>query len=535
MKKSAHLSKNFSLSNSSIDEGSELIQTFLIQNGTPRTGITRCRLSAEESMLVWQAHLGVDASCRLECRRHLGKLSISLSVVGQRVDPYTQEEDDPDFGDDRNLLSRLGLSGSYVYNNGINELLLFPPGKVHNPFFAVALATMLAVLLGLSLSFLPQQTRTSISENIVSPFFSMLLNLLSTVAIPMIFLSVCSGIYNLGDMALLGRVGKKLVLRLTGTGFGVLLCTVLCTMWLFPVELSASSVGNPHALLDIYELLLSIVPENIVSPFIQGNALQVIFLGCAIGIGALMLGKKVSNLAEIVEQFHSIVSVLMSAISKVVPLFVFTCILDLFLSDSLVQFSGAGKLVLLFIIVTLLFLLLNVFAVCRKTKVPFVLLIKKLLPTFLVAFTTASSMAAFTESCESCKHKLGISEKLVNFGIPLSQVFYKPLTAECFLLSALCIGEMYGVTITPMWLITAVLVSGILSIAVPPVPGGDVSCFAILFLQLGIPALGVALAISVDLILDFLITATDLFCQQTALTLLACDIDMLDHKIIRTK
>lgn len=56
---------------------------------------------------------------------------------------------------------------------------------------------------------------------------------------------------------------------------------------------------------------------------------------------------------------------------------------------------------------------------------------------------------------------------------------------------------------SPIWLVVAALVSGILTIATPPIPGGALSCYTVLFAQLGIPVEGVALAISIDLIMDY--------------------------------
>ena len=135
------------------------------------------------------------------------------------------------------------------------------------------------------------------------------------------------------------------------------------------------------------------------------------------------------------------------------------------------------------------------------------LIVRFLLPTFLIALSTASSSAAFGTNIECCERKLGIDRKLVNFGVPMGQVVYMPIGAVMFLIASLCIGESYGVEISMAWVLTAIFVSGILAAATPPIPGGAMSCYTILFTQLGIPAAGIALAISVDLIMDYFITA----------------------------
>ena len=63
--------------------------------------------------------------------------------------------------------------------------------------------------------------------------------------------------------------------------------------------------------------------------------------------------------------------------------------------------------------------------VCWKCRVKLGVLIKKLLPTFLIALSTASSSAAFGTNIESCK-ALGIDKKLINFGVSIGQIIFMP-------------------------------------------------------------------------------------------------------------
>ncbi len=48
----------------------------------------------------------------------------------------------------------------------------------------------------------------------ITPVFDTFMGLLSAVAGPLIFLSVAGGIYNIGDIATLGKVGKRIISRL---------------------------------------------------------------------------------------------------------------------------------------------------------------------------------------------------------------------------------------------------------------------------------------------------------------------------------
>ena len=50
-----------------------------------------------------------------------------------------------------------------------------------------------------------------------------------------------------------------------------------------------------------------------------------------------------------------------------------------------------------------------------------------------------------------------------------------------------CMAEIYGVAVSPVWLATAFLIAIVLAVAAPPIPGGALTCYTILFVQLKIP------------------------------------------------
>ena len=169
----------------------------------------------------------------------------------------------------------------------------------------------------------------------------------------------------------------------------------------------------------------------------------------------------------------------------------------------------------------------------RKKVSPSVLL-SKTFPTFLIALTTASSAAAFSTNVEACEKKLGIDKRIVNFGVPLGQMaFFRPGYSMMFMVVALCIAEIYGVSIAPTWLLTAVIISLILALAAPPIPGGPITCFTMLFAQLNIPIEALPLIIALNVLMDFFGTAFNLLCLQTELVELAGDLNMLDYDKLR--
>ena len=162
-------------------------------------------------------------------------------------------------------------------------------------------------------------------------------------------------------------------------------------------------------------------------------------------------------------------------------------------------------------------MLLHLIMACVRMRITPSDLLKRTLSTFVIAISTASSSAAFVENKKTCVEKLGISKRMTNFGVPFAQLLYNPGASVLFWFAAISVAESSGARVSLVWFVTATFMSIILSAASPPVPGGMTASFTILFSQLALPVSNLAVILSLTSILDFLVTATDVFTQQCLL------------------
>ena len=93
--------------------------------------------------------------------------------------------------------------------------------------------------------------------------------------------------------------------------------------------------------------------------------------------------------------------------------------------------------------------------------------------------------------------------------------------------------ETFGVAITPAWMVTAAIISVVLAIAAPPIPGAALTCYTILFMQLSIPNDAIAVIIALNIILEFVATAANLFCLQSEMVYISDALDLLDEECLR--
>ena len=512
-----------------IDRLSELTAEGLTQAAVDRKDVIRLRLAMEEMLALWQTQLGENTMCSFRRGTRLGRMYIEITAPGQRVDPA---EVPPDMAGRMlcsNLLAQAGLSPVYTYQDGVNRLALYPTRpQSMSPLLQLLLAILGAIVVGAVCLALPHQV-SEVGAGVVSPLFSALMGVLQTLASPMIFLSVCWGIVNIGDVHMLGRIGKTVLFRFLGGVFLLCALTAACLVWFFlPEQAGAASMGE-NAASQIYSMLLAIIPGNIVTPFLEGNSLQIIFMALCVGLTLLVLGEKTSALRALLGQVNTAVQFMMEIVSRYIPFFVFVSLLSLLLSDALGDLGGIVKGLLLGIVACVAWPLLYALWSSLRLKVSYPMMLRKLLPTYLIALSTASSSAALSTNLETCQRRLGISEQIVHFAVPLGQVVFKTGGAVGFLVLAMGLAEFYSVAMPLPWVVIGVLTAGLLAIAAPPVPGGSLTCYTVLLTQLGIPAEAIGLAVAGNVILDFFMTSCGISCLQSELMLSANKLGMLDR------
>lgn len=512
------------LGNESIAQVCKDVEAALGECGVAQRDILQTRLMVEETLLKYQEVFGAGAVFTQKCTRRLNRIRLELSLPGERFDPFdTGEEGQGEVL--RGLLANIGAAPVWQYKNGENLILFMPKKKKRSQMVSLVWSVVLALLGGGLCRFLPAGIREFLINELIGPVFERFMGLLSAIAGPMVFLSVAWGIYSIGDTATMGKIGKRMIGRF-------LLMSVLLTlpacMAVLPLFSLAAGGGGMFDFSELFQMILDIVPGNFFTPFTEGNPLQIIFVAVLIGTAMLILGSKATVAAAFVEQSNYIVQFIMETVSSFVPLFVFGSILTMVLGNDFSVFFHTYKLLPAMLAGHMIVMGVYLVLVCTRRKVRPALLLKKMMPTFLIALTTASSSAAFGVNMECCEKELGIDNRIVNFGVPLGQVIFMPGVSVQFLAVGFCMAEIYGVTVSPVWLAMAFLIAIVLAVAAPPIPGGALTCYTILFVQLKIPMEAIAVTIALNVILEFFTTAADLFCLQAELVELAAGLDMLD-------
>ena len=514
----------------SLTEGT--VEAYKQAAGKRATALVKLTLAVEEILLDFRDAYGCDTPCTVLVSKFLGKIIINFRQKGIQTNAVASDDAD---SLSHNILVRLEILPKYNYNNrsGMNSVSLVAEQKplknksARDILTALILAGICYFLMGL----LPAAVQSAIAQDIISPVFDKLTFVITAVATPLVFFAVVNGIAEIGDVQALGFIGKRylyevmLTYLLAGFSFTVLAAIV------YGVDFTGSGAGGGF-LKQTVQLVLDIVPNNLLQPFTIDNDLQVVVVAVLVGTSLLGLQKKAEPIKEALSLISDLINQMMIIVFKLVPAIVFFGVLNILCSDM----AGLGKLYIVFLLFVVSSAIVVVYVTvrtCVTMKVPFSVFFKKQLATTMINLTTSSQVSALPENIICCKEKFGISSKLVDFGLPLGIVLYMPCGA-CFLgLTVWALADMAGMPVSVFSMIVVFIMSIIIAIAAPPIPGSALTVMPIMLSICEIPLDYYPVAIILGTLLGYFLPLLNGFCLQLQMVLIARGLNMIDEDILK--
>lgn len=352
---------------------------------------------------------------------------------------------------------------------------------------------------------------------ILSPFGTIFINLLSLVAIPIIFLTVVLAVKQM-NMSQLGRLGGKLVLYYAiTTAFAVLIGITLASLFSPGADLTLPSVTvDAPETPTFLNVILQIVPDNIVATFSAGNVMGILFIAILIGISISSMkygvDKKMKRhgdmLSDLFNALNEMFFKVLRGILLYAPVGVFAISATSFGGQgfttlfSLLKFAGVFYLglAILWVFIYSGFLKLFGYKVLQ--------FFKDTKEAYTTAFFTSSSIATLPIAISSAK-KAGISETTANLALPLGAVFNSDGGALRMGVSIIFAANITNLDLSGVDLLVIVLIGTLLSIGTSGVPAAGLVTLSAVLTLFGLPLEIVALIAGVDAILGMGGTASN--------------------------
>lgn len=366
--------------------------------------------------------------------------------------------------------------------------------------------------------------------NFVATIYVRLFQLL---AVPTIVLAVATTLTSLGKGQEAGRIFRHtisytLLTTIVAAAVGLLLYVVIAPGQLDIKTVETDSpLSTPSTQLSYIDHLLTVIPNNIVKPFLEGNVLSLLLLAAAIGI-ALARMPETEQKTVVVKFLHGLQDLLFMMIRGLIwtlPVGIVAFAAQLsaqlnagVIADSLGKYVAVvlGGNLLQFFVVLPLFLLLRGLNPIHT--------LSKMMPAVLMALFTKSSAATLPVTMETAEQRLGVQSKVARFVLPICTTINMNGCAAFILVTSLFVMQQGGITLTWTTMLSWLLISVVSAIGNAGVPMG--CYFLTLSLMSGInaPVAVLGIILPIYTIIDMVETAVNVWSDS-------CVCAMTDHDL----
>ena len=345
---------------------------------------------------------------------------------------------------------------------------------------------------------------------VLSPFGDLFINLLLTIIVPLIFLTITTSI---GKMKQPKRLGKIL-----GSIIFVFIITSLVSVFI-GIGATRNSLVNPSDTEKIKEVLDTSIKDekedlNILSRTVNAistddfakiisrdNIIALIIFSVITGLAINLTKEKGKKALEVLDSFNEILQKIIQIIMYYAPIG-----LGCYFASFIGQFGSSVAIGYLktFIIYTIsclvvYFIVYSIYAYIAGGKKGVTLYWKNIIPPTVTSLATCSSAACIPVNT-ACAKKIGVSEDIADTTIPLGTSFHKDGSIIGSVFKIVFLVYLFGMDVSIIKVLGVSLLATILITAVP-IGGGTISEMLIISLM-GFPIASLPILTIIATIID---------------------------------
>jgi len=347
---------------------------------------------------------------------------------------------------------------------------------------------------------------------------------LNMVVVPLILLSITTGVASVGSGDSLGRLGLKTM------GYYLLSTLIAILTGFFLVNLIKPGVGaelgfkmpvdNLSAISDSFgTTLIKIVPSNIFEALSQGQMLSIIFFAILLGYFITKMDEKPQKL--LVDVFNAGLDAIMKITMFVIrftPIGVFSIAAKVIAQQIQMgnQISEVFSRLGLYFITVLIGLMIHGFITLPLTVKLLghanpIKHMKNMTTPLLTAFSTSSSNATLPLTMEAVEFKDGVSNKIASFTLPLGATVNMNGTALYECVAVMFIAQAYGIDLSFGQQLIVIFTALLAAIGSAGIPMAGLVMMTVVLKAVGLPLEGIGLILAVDRVLDMFRTTINVY------------------------
>ncbi|MBQ2477677.1 MAG: dicarboxylate/amino acid:cation symporter [Desulfovibrio sp.] len=371
------------------------------------------------------------------------------------------------------------------------------------------------------------------------PWINELFNFIATVftrlfqfvAVPVIALAVITTLASLGARRETGQIFSRAVVYTLATTVAAAAVALALFVWVAPANIPAAggaqNIPGNLGKLSYYDHFLSVVPNNILQPFVSGNVLSVLFIAAAVGLGIAFMPRTENRevLFKAVNGLQELLFTLIRALLAVLPLGIMAFTGQLvsqieagIIVGALGQYTAVviGGNLLQFFVVLPLFLLLRGVSPLRVWRGMF--------PALAVALFSKSSAGTLPVTMASAEGNLGLDRRVTRFVLPICTTINMNGCAAFILVTSLFLMQNAGIALTAGTMIVWIGVAVFAAVGNAGVPMGCYFLTLSLMASMNVPVDLMGVILPIYAVIDMIETCVNVFSDS-------CVAAMTDHDL----
>lgn len=376
----------------------------------------------------------------------------------------------------------------------------------------------IALILGATLGFIFCDSYSAWG-NVINGIGDIFLHAINMIVIPLVFLSTVLGISTMTDSKSMGRIAVKTFLYFIVTAVLAAVVGVIVTDVLRPgygthkAEVDAEEIMKTVESTEsstLMDKIVDIVPSNIFEAFSSGNILPIIFFSLLFGYFITKIhAKRQATINNVFESFNDAIMALTNFIIRFAPLGIFAIVMVLVgkQASDLGALKECFRNFAFFVIVVWISLIVMggivlPIMVGLMAKVSPIKHLKQIYSALMVAFSTSSSYSALPLIISDAKEKMGVSNNIASFTVPLGITFNKIGTIVYECVAVIFVAQAVGMDLTAAQQVSLIGASIVTVLGAPSVPMAGVITLAVLLAAMGLPTDYIGMFMAIDILCD---------------------------------
>ncbi len=365
----------------------------------------------------------------------------------------------------------------------------------------------------------------------MQPFATIFLRMVKMIIAPLLFATLVVGIAGHGDVKSLGKIGLKTIIYFeVVTTLALIIGLVAGNIFQPGVGFNlnvtdrdmqtAGTLASTDAHNSIHDMIINIFPTSIVDAMATGNLLQIVVFSIVFALAICTVGKAAEPVLKVLKSLSTIMFKFTEYVMYFAPIGIFGAISYTIGTNGITVLGSYFKVIFAMYVALAAFIVLVLIIACKIARISVRALFRAIEEPALLAFSTASSEAAFPKAIEIME-KFGVPKNIVGFVMPTGYTFNLDGSTLYLAVAVMFSAQLAGMNLTIEQQIIIMIALMLTSKGIAGVPRVSLIVLAGSLASFNIPLIGVAILLGIDQILDMGRTTVNLIGNCVATVVIA--------------